>query len=112
MRECERHMKPGWRCTRGFHEEGPCALIEEDNLQTGLGDRVQKALSQALHDYDGSTPSRWVLICESLEKDGTLKTWDMPSELMTPWEVMGMLSFANLVINARCISAQVKGDAE
>lgn len=25
---CEVNMKPGWICIRGFHETGPCALVE------------------------------------------------------------------------------------
>lgn len=30
-RPCHIHFKDNWHCTRGFHAEGPCALVPTTN---------------------------------------------------------------------------------
>lgn len=39
---CKINMKRGWRCTRGQHADGPCALVPD--LMTRLADSLRRAL--------------------------------------------------------------------
>jgi hypothetical protein len=117
MRPCNVPQPAGWRCTRGYHEGGSCALIEvaaEPNATplNPLGDLIHKALSDVLQAYDRSMPSRWVLVCESLEEDGTTKTWDVCNEGLSGWESLGMFEFGSQVIKARVTAAEVRGSEE
>lgn len=35
---CEINMKKGWSCLRGYHSDGPCALVE-DGVPVGVGNQ-------------------------------------------------------------------------
>jgi|SRR6185312_8025818 len=75
-----------------------------------LTERLHGAVSGALHDHDGSTPSRWSLVCETMEADGSIKVFTESSDGLAAWEVLGMYAYAAQIIQARVISAQVRDD--
>lgn len=81
-----------------------------DEGKPPLGDLVGSAIADVLQAFDGSMPSRWVLVCESLEADGSTKVWDTCNAGLRGWEILGMFAFGSQIIQARLIAAEVKGE--
>lgn len=111
MRPCNVPQPAGWRCTRGYHEGGSCALIEvaaERANRPPLADAVQAALATVLAGHDGSIPSRWVLVCETLEQDGTTTVWDTGTPGLSGWESLGMFAYGSKIIEARLIAHTIR----
>lgn len=100
--KCYNEVPEGWRCTRGFHVDGPCALVPP------LGQAIHNAIGEALQAEDGSIPSRWVLVCESLEKDGSTRVWDACNEGLSGWESLGMFAYGSQIIQARVLVAEMR----
>lgn len=103
---CDKPAPDGWRCTRGQHEDGPCALVPP------LVEAIQTALAEVLHAHDGSIPSRWVIVAESLEQDGSTKTWAVGNDSLSSWEMLGMYAYGTQVIQARVMAAEMREQAE
>lgn len=59
-----------------------------------LNDDVHDAICQALAKHETSLLTRWVLVAESVEDDGSRGLWLQADDTAKPWDVLGLLHFA------------------
>jgi hypothetical protein len=93
----------GWRCTRGYHEGGSCALVEinpqpaEDIEAAEMQAAIQEGIGQAVSQAERGILTKWVALVETLGPDGKRGIWALGAEGMLAWEALGMLEYGRMI---------------
>lgn len=111
---CDRPKPDGWRCTRGWHADGPCALVPttaEEITAEAVGEAIQKALEGAVGEAERGILTRWTAIVETIGPDGTKGVWAFAEKGMLPWETLGMLEYGRSIEISRQVRLRL-GETE
>lgn len=85
-------------------------MSEPLGFSEALTDRVSMAISAAFAGHDGSMPTRWLLVAECMEADGTMSVSMGYSAKLSGWEILGLAQYAGQMVQSSVIARTLRAD--
>lgn len=62
-------------------------------MSSELQRKLESAVSEVLNEYEPSVITRWVMMIEVIDADGSRGLWSFAHNNATPWDTCGLLQY-------------------